>query len=318
MPHIIFKYKSLFLLFCVAFSYQIVAQSQAVNSEINSSEERIVFKTYTYAIKGEDTLKMDVFTPKEIKKGEKLPLLLWMHGGGFSGSHRAYPDDRNLVAYAAKEQNYIGVSIDYRLLRKNKLTGFGCDCTKDEKLETFKQAAIDYLDAAQFLVDRAEMFQIDTTKIIAGGSSAGAEGILNAVFMKDYFVTRKEAYTNVKFAGVFSCAGALVDASYIEINNAVPSVLYHGTNDRLVPFGNASHHFCDPKKDGYFILDGSEVIAEKLEEFGAAYYINIVKGGGHEIARIPSEDFDKIFNFFKRTVIDKEVIQTKVLKTKQL
>jgi len=302
----------------VAFICQIVAQSQYINSSVKSLEENVDFKTYTYAIKGKDTLKMDVFTPKEIKKGEKLPLLLWMHGGGFSGSHRAYPDDRNLVAYAAKEQNYIGVSIDYRLLRKNKPTGFGCDCPKDEKLETFKQAAIDYLDAAKFLVDRAEMFQIDTTKVIAGGSSAGAEGSLNAVFMKDYFIPNKMAYANVKFAGVFSCAGAVLDASYIVANNAVPSVLYHGNNDRLVPFGNASHHLCDPKKDGYLVLDGSGVIAEKLEEFGAAYYFNIVKGGGHEIARIPSEDFGKIFNFFERTVTNKEVIQTKVLKTKQL
>ncbi|WP_458628798.1 alpha/beta hydrolase [Winogradskyella sp. PC D3.3] len=318
MPHINFKYQSLFLLLCVAFTCQIIAQSQDINFSVKSSEKRISFKTYTYAIKGNDTLKMDMFTPNKIKKGEKLPLLLWMHGGGFSGSHRAYPDDRNLVVYAAKEQNYIGVSIDYRLLRKNTATGFGCDCTKDEKLETFKQAAIDYLDAAKFLVDRAEMFQIDTTKIIAGGSSAGAEGSLNAVFMKDYFITNKDAYSNVKFAGVFSCAGAVVDASYITANNAVPSVLYHGTNDSLVPFSSASHHFCDSKKDGYFMLDGSEVIAEQLEEFGVGYYFNIVKGGGHEIATIPSEDFDKIFNFFKCTVLNNDVIQTKVLKTKQL
>ncbi|WP_179351409.1 alpha/beta hydrolase [Winogradskyella vidalii] len=272
-------------------------------------------ETYTYAIKGTDTLRLDVYTPKNIKKDEKLPVLLWMHGGGFSGSHRAYPDDNKLVKYVAKEQHYIGVSIDYRLLRKNKTTGFGCDCTKDEKLETFSEAAIDYLDAAKFLVERAEALQIDTTKIIAGGSSAGAEGSLNAVFMKDYFVSHKTAYNKVKFAGVFACAGAIVDANYITENNAIPAVLYHGTNDRLVPFGNASHHFCDPKKDGYFRLDGSGIIAEQLEDYDTAYYFNIVKDGGHEVARIPFEDLEKVFNFFEKTVLQNEIIQTKVLKT---
>lgn len=272
-------------------------------------------ETYTYAIKGNDTLKLDVFTPQKIKKDEKLPVLLWMHGGGFSGSHRAYPDDNKLVKYVAKEQNYIGVSIDYRLLRKNSTTGFGCDCSKDEKLEAFKEATIDYLDAAKFLVERAEALQIDTTKIIAGGSSAGAEGILSAVFMKDYFVSNKTRYDNVKFAGVFACAGAVTDANYITENNAIPAVLYHGTDDRLVPFGNESHHFCDPKKDGYFRLDGSGIIANQLENYDTAYYFNIVKGGGHEVARIPFEDLEKVFNFFEQTIINHEVIQTKILKT---
>ncbi|EPR74845.1 putative lipase/esterase [Winogradskyella psychrotolerans RS-3] len=273
-------------------------------------------ETYIYSIKGKDTLRMDVFTPKNIKKSDSLPVLLWMHGGGFSGSHRAYPDDTNLVKYAAEKQNYIGVSIDYRLLRKNKTTGFGCDCTKDEKMETFKQAAIDYLDAAKFLVERAQMLQIDPTKIIAGGSSAGAEGILNAVYMKDYFVTDKNAYISVSFAGVFSCAGAVVDARYITKENAVPTVLYHGTEDRLVPFANASHHYCNPKKDGYIMLDGSEIIANQLEKFDTAYSFNIVKGGGHEIARIPFEDLEKVFRFFEQTMLNKQVIQTKIIRTK--
>lgn len=272
--------------------------------------------TYTFSIKGNDTIKLDVFTPKNIKKSDTLPVLLWMHGGGFAGSHRAYPDDNKLVKYVAKEQNYIGVSIDYRQLRKNTATGFGCDCSKDEKLETFKQAVIDYMDAAKYIVAHAKELQIDTTKIIAGGSSAGAEGILNAVFMREYFLDNAEAYDEVQFAGVFSCAGAVVDASYINKDNVVPSVLYHGTKDQLVPFDNAAHHFCEPTRDGYIILDGSNVIAKKLEDLETAYYFNIVKEGRHEVSSIPFEDLDKIFNFFEQTIINNEVIQTKIIKTK--
>ncbi|WP_152611469.1 alpha/beta hydrolase [Psychroserpens damuponensis] len=317
MPHINFKYKSLILLFCVAFSCQTFAQNLSANSKQKPSVENVSFKTYTYAIKGTDTLKMDVFTPKNIDKNVKLPLLLWMHGGGFSGSHRAYPDDKNLVKYAANNQHYIGISIDYRLLRKNTATGFGCDCPKDDKLETFKQAAIDYLDAAKYIVEHANELQVDITKIIAGGSSAGAEGSLNAVFMRDYFIADKEKYKDVKFAGVFSCAGAIVNASYITKENAVPSVLYHGTKDQLVPFDNAPHHYCDPNKDGYIMLDGSNVIAKKLELFDTAYYFNIVKEARHEISRIPFEELDIVFNFFDRTIINDELVQTKIIKTKK-
>ncbi|MGB5419057.1 alpha/beta hydrolase [Algibacter sp.] len=272
--------------------------------------------TYTYAVKGNDTLKLDVYTPKNIKKTDTLPVLLWMHGGGFSIGSRDYIDDKQLAEYVATEQNYIGVSISYRLLRKGTETGFGCDCTKDEKLETFKQAAIDYLDAAKYIVKHAEALQIDTTKIIAGGSSAGAEGILSAVFMREYYVDNAEDYEKINFAGVFSCAGALVDASYITKENAVPSVLFHGTKDQLVPFDNAPHHYCESEKDGYIFLDGSNVIANKLEKHETAYYFNIVKGAQHEIASIPFEDLEKVFNFFEQTVIKKEVIQTKIIKTK--
>ena len=273
--------------------------------------------TYTYAIKGNDTLKLDVYTPENIKKTDTLPVLLWMHGGGFAVGHRDYIDDENLVKYAAKEQNYIGVSISYRLLRKGTSTGFGCNCTKDEKLETFKQAAIDYMDAAKYLVENANVLQIDTTKIIAGGSSAGAEGILNAVFMREYFLNNAEDYSDVKYAGLFSCAGAMVDASYLTKDNAVPAVLYHGTKDQLVPFGNAPHHYCDPTKDGYIMLDGSKVIVDKLDEFETSYYFNIVKDARHEISRIPYEELDIVFNFFERTILNDEVIQTKIIKTKE-
>ena len=271
--------------------------------------------TYTYSIKGKDTLKLDVYTPENIKKTDTLPVLLWMHGGGFSIGSRDYIDDERLAKYAAREQNYIGISISYRLLRKETTTGFGCDCTKDEKLETFKQAAIDYMDAAKYVVEHANELQIDTTKIIAGGSSAGAEGILNAVFMREYFVDNAETYSNVKFAGVFSCAGAMVDASYLTKENAVPAVLYHGTKDQLVPFDNAPHHFCKPTKEGYLILDGSNIIAKKLEEFETSYYFNIVKEARHEISRIPYEELDVVFSFFERTVINDEVIQARIIKT---
>ncbi|WP_372753458.1 alpha/beta hydrolase [Mariniflexile sp.] len=271
--------------------------------------------TYTYAIKGNDTLKLDIHKPKNINPDSKLPALLWMHGGGFSIGSRDYIDDAKLCE-AVTEFGYIGISISYRLLRKNTLTQFGCLCPKEDKLETFKQATLDYLDAAAFVIENAEILQVDNTKIIAGGSSAGAEGALNAVYMKAYFSDNLQKHNPIKFAGVFSAAGAVVNASYITKVNAVPSVLYHGTEDNLVPFASASHHLCTPEQPGYFILDGSKIIAEKLDQFETSYYFNIVKGGKHEVSKIPFDDLDKIFKFFDSTILNSEIIQTKIIKTK--
>lgn len=293
--------KNYFALFLLLFVLSLSAQTKT---------------THIYSIKGIDTLKLDVYTPKNIENGKKFPTLLWIHGGGFAGGSRDNKAEQQLCEYAV-DQNYMAISISYRLLRKGTKTLFDCECTKAEKLETFKQAVIDYMDAAKFITDNADLLHIDTSKIIAGGSSAGAETILNVVYMREYFVEDLAKYENIKFAGVFSLAGALVNANYITKENAVPSVLFHGTEDNLVPFGNAPHHYCNSTKPGYLILDGSEIITKKLKEFETSYYFNMVKGGRHEISSIPLTDLDKVFNFFEKTIINNQIIQTKIIKTKR-
>ena len=271
--------------------------------------------TYTYAIKGIDTLKIDVYSPKKIKKTDSLPVLLWMHGGGFSGGKRDNVDEVKMMKILATK-GYIGISINYRLLRKDDTLGFGCNCPKAVKMETFKQAVIDYLDAANFLFKNSKMLQADTTKIIAGGSSAGAEGILNAVYMKEYFIDDLSKYARVKFAGVFSLAGAVVNADYITSKNALPTVMFHGTADNLVPFGSAPHHYCSPENPGYLMLNGSETITKKLDGLGKAYYLNKVIGGKHELASIQFDQLENVLQFFEKTIFKSEIIQTKKIITK--
>ncbi|WP_142785524.1 alpha/beta hydrolase [Changchengzhania lutea] len=271
--------------------------------------------TYTYAIKGIDTLKMDVYSPKKIKKTDSLPVLLWMHGGGFSGGKRDNVDEVKMMKYLATK-GYIGISINYRLLRKDDTLSFGCNCPRAVKLETFKQATIDYLDAAKFVFENRLLLQVDVSHIIAGGSSAGAEGILNAVYMKEYFIDDLKEYTQVKFAGVFSLAGAVVNADYITSKNALPTVMFHGTADDLVPFGSAAHHYCTPEEPGYLMLDGSETIAKKLDNLGKAFYLNKVIGGKHELASIPFDQLQNVLRFFEKTIFKSEIIQTKKIITK--
>lgn len=270
---------------------------------------QIEVATYTYAIKGEDTLKLDVYTPKKLKKQDSLPVLLYMHGGGFAVGNRDYPSEVKLAQLAA-EKGYLGVSMSYRLTRKGQKTGFGCDCPKAEKLATFKSAAMDFMDAAKFIYDNHALLGADVNKIIAGGSSAGAEGMLNAVFMREYFVEDLKIYENIKFAGVFSLAGAMVNADYITADNAIPSVFFHGTADHLVPFASAAHHQCKPTKKGYLILDGSSVIVDKLSEFEIPYYFQKVVGGKHESSSIPFDQLDRVFHFFDQTIFNNEIIQT--------
>ena len=59
------------------------------------------------------------------------------------------------------------------------------------------------------------------------------------------------------------------------------------------------------------ILDGSEVIVNKLDDFGVSYYFHKVVGGRHELCQIPFEHLDDVFDFFNLTIQNKETIQTK-------
>lgn len=265
--------------------------------------------TYTYAIKGLDTLHMDVYSPKTMKPTDSLPVMLWMHGGGFSGGGRSFPSEVKL-AQLATENGYLGVFISYRLTRKGESTGFGCDCPKNEKLLTFKNASLDFLDAAKFIHQNKTLIGADTNRIIAGGSSAGAEGMLNAVYMREYFVEDLSQYQEIKFAGVFSLAGAILNADYITKANALPSAFFHGTEDNLVPYGSGPHHFCAPTRVGYLMLDGSASIVEKLKKLEKPFYLYKVIGGKHEMSSIPFDQLDEVFDFFNQTIFNNETIQT--------
>jgi len=268
--------------------------------------------THTYAVKANDSLKLDVYIPDNIQADQKLPVLIWMHGGGFAGGNRDGNDEKALMNYMGSK-GYIGVSISYRLLRKGSKTGFGCNCSKEEKLFTFANAAEDFLDATNFIISQSDSLHIDTSKIIAGGSSAGAEAVLSAVYMKDYFIEDTSMYSHIKYAGVISLAGAMVDESYITKANVVPTVLFHGTKDNLVPYSKAPHHFCKENDDGFLMLNGSGVIFKRLEELNASYYLFRVEGGMHEVAVIPFPEMDYITTFINNTIIDSKIIQTKRL-----
>lgn len=270
--------------------------------------------TYIYSIKGIDSLKLDVYRPTDMDFEKPLPVILWMHGGGFYAGDRNYPSEVKLAEIAA-QNGYLGISMSYRLTRKDKPGGFGCDCPKADKLATFKHAAVDFMDAAKFIQDNHEILGADVSKIIAGGSSAGAEGMLNAVYMREYFIEDLKRYEKIKFAGIISLAGAVVNADYITKNNALPSVFFHGTADNLVPFGSGAHHRCKPEKKGYLILDGSATIVDKLVALDVPYYFHKVVGGKHESSTIPFDNLHDVFDFFNKTVFNNEIIQTvKILK----
>ncbi|MDT0641555.1 alpha/beta hydrolase fold domain-containing protein [Zunongwangia sp. F363] len=292
-----------YLLLFVLITFSSYTQTRYID-DIFENEEVI---TKIYAKKDGEKLMADIYLPKGDKLSQR-PAIIFMHGGGFAGGS---PKNEGEVEFAkmAARKGYVAVQISYRLTRKNQ--SFGCDYNASGKIKTFKEAAADYLDAVSYMREHSKEFKIDTSKIIAGGSSAGAEAVLNAVYNHQLlFPGLKE---KPHFAAVFSLAGAILDKRYINENNVVPAILFHGTADQLVPYDTAPHHFCHSEDPGYLILDGSKTIAGKLKELNSPYLLYTFKGAGHEISGMPFEQLPQVFNFLKDVILDQKMIQSEII-----
>ena len=107
-------------------------------------------------------------------------------------------------------------------------------------------AAKNINQAAKFLIDRKKDLGIDINKMVVSGSSAGAEAILNLTYVYENKILAKE----FKYAGVIAMAGAITSIEKISTKTAIPTLLFHGTKDKLVPYNIAPHHYCKKNKKG--------------------------------------------------------------------
>jgi acetyl esterase/lipase len=269
---------------------------------LNEITDSVQVETYTYAFKDGKSLDMDIYSPATDNES-KRPLIIYMHGGGFSGGSRNEPGIKTFCKILACH-GYVVSSISYRLTRQGTETAFGCDCPALDKLNTFNEAVEDVQDATFFLIKYREKMGIDPQKIILSGSSAGAETVLITAYQPPYCYGLDSG--PVSYAGVISMAGAIPDTSRIFKESAIPSLLFHGTCDNLVPYASASHHYCKEGQPGYLILHGSYTIAEKLKKIGTPCWLYTYCNASHEIAGLPmTNNLKEIIEFCYTYVVNK-------------
>jgi len=227
-----------------------------------------------------------------------IPLIVYVHGGGFSSGTQNSAG----ITYFAKRlasRGYAVASLSYRLTLKGKDTV--CGITAAEKKEAIENASLDILSGVKHILAYDSTFSIDEKKVILVGSSAGGETVLNIVYGGyDY----GKLLPDFRFAGVISMSGALTSLDHLTKSSAIPTQLFHGTNDEVVPFNTAPHYLCDQRRDDYLMFYGSETIAKKLKEFGTSYYLFLITGGTHSWAGIPTRNcFAEIADFLYNDVL---------------
>ena len=125
-------------------------------------------ETYTYS---EDCLFLNVFTPENAKAGDKLPVLIYIHGGGFTGGcgHEKHFDG---PVWPAKD--VIGVTLNYRL----GPMGFVClQALAEEAGHTGNYGLYDQMTAIRWVRDNIAAFGGDPDNMTIMGQSAGAASV---------------------------------------------------------------------------------------------------------------------------------------------
>ena len=125
-------------------------------------------ETYTYS---EDCLFLNIFAPDTAKEGDKLPVLIYIHGGGFTGG---CGHEKHFDGPVWPTQGIIGVTLNYRL----GPMGFVClPQLKEEAGFTGNYGLYDQLTAIQWVRDNIAAFGGDPEKITIMGQSAGAMSV---------------------------------------------------------------------------------------------------------------------------------------------
>ncbi|MEL6557498.1 MAG: alpha/beta hydrolase [Bacteroidota bacterium] len=257
----------------------------------------VTITTHTYR----DTLQFDYYMADD--NHQNVPLIVLVHGGGFVGGARN-SDDMVHFAKRLAHRGYAVASVSYRLTMVG--IGFGCDVARNAKIQAINDASYDIELAVKYLIENSKTFNFDQSKVVLLGSSAGAEAVLNMVYV------REQKAFDFNYAGIISLAGAIVTLDHIDSKTAIPSQFFHGTGDELVPYQIAPHHYCQITDKGYMMLHGSKAIADRLKGLGKSYYLYSVSGGSHSWATLPmTKCLEEITDFMVNDVIRvKSVRQT--------
>jgi predicted esterase len=289
------KLKIFLILFCLAISAWIDAQK---------------YTTITYSDK--DTLKLDLFFP-QVSNGKKLPLVIYVHGGGFASGDRS--SGHSICQYLAAN-GYIAASISYTLYMK--ATGFGCDVILSEKIKAMQYGVSDLWEATSFFIENREKYNIDTSKIFIAGSSAGAETALHATFwdFKTMNLFQTTLPKSFKYAGLVAGSGAIMDLNLINEKTKIPVMLFHGSGDELVPYGTAAHRYCGTNTPGWLMFFGSFSIYNHLVGLNGTVHLFTFCGGGHEYsAELFNKDQQYILDFFNDVMAGKKFQMHTIIST---
>ncbi|MDO6801412.1 alpha/beta hydrolase [Wenyingzhuangia sp. 1_MG-2023] len=129
---------------------------------LNTVEKRklnVLYKTTK-----EQDLYLDIYYPKNAKETDKLPVVIYTHGGGWTAGsrHGAANASFKTVHTALLEKGFCVVSVSYRLWKNGGNI-------------TMRDCVIDCKDALRYLSKHNETLGVDVNRFYSFGDSAGGQ-----------------------------------------------------------------------------------------------------------------------------------------------
>ena len=210
---------------------------------------------------------------------QRRPLVLLVHGGGFTSGDKTGMDEEAAFFCA---RGYVCFSINHRMM-------VTANTQQEQEQGTF-QGAGDLKSAVRFLKKNHATYRIDTTRIFYFGNSSGS-GILATAAYNDtvtYFNTANNLNTD-RVTAIAVVSGFFAPDTILIRDGHPHGVIIHGKLDTTVPFDEA-------KKIEYRLNN-----IRQFTEVDSLYFAN----EGHNLhlnSTVWNQVLNKALTFFKKYV----------------
>lgn len=238
------------------------------------------FRTYSYVERESTELFLDVYKPA-VPRADKAAVMTVFGGGFFSGSRNARL--MKDIARTLTERGFTVISIDYRL-------GFRDSAKVAENRRILKLSGLfnwcigiaveDCAAAVSWVVRNAEMLDIDPSRLILTGSSAGAIAVLQLDYCRANSLPEASALPEGwKPAGVAPYSGGIMcrkrELRYA--TDPAPTMLMHGMEDRIVAYKSFGLPFSAR-------MFGAKSVDKVMRKQDIPHWFIRFEGIGHEVA----------------------------------
>ena len=232
-------------------------------------------------------LDMDIYEPSNDSELQR-PAIIFLHPGAFfSGSNQS--DDMVSLSIDAAKKGYVAISANYRL-------GLNIVSTYSGERAVYRGVQ-DISALIRYLREHSEDLRIDSDKIFIWGSSAGAFIGLHLAYSDDS--ERPEStyggindpdlgcidcegnnYNhNSRPNALVSCWGAIGSLDWIDPDDNIPAIMFHGASDLVVPYDYGLPFTINIALP---VVYGSNQIYDRLNLLNIQSEAYIEEGEGHE------------------------------------